>query len=67
MSSFRIAVTPRPDATPDSSRAAVARCYAYLIERRRLRTQKEGGPATAPNDPKGVPDERVESIISARS
>ena len=51
MDSPRIA--PRLDATPDTSRAAVARCYAYLVERRRLGEQKEGGPETAPNSAKG--------------
>jgi hypothetical protein len=48
MSNLR--VVPRPDATPDSSRAATARCYAYLVERRRLRHQNEGGAGIAPQD-----------------
>jgi hypothetical protein len=37
----RIVLSPRQDATPDSSRTAIARCYAYLVERRRLRSKKE--------------------------
>jgi hypothetical protein len=48
MSNLR--VVPRPDATPNSSRAAIASCYAYLVERRRLRQQKEGGAGTALRD-----------------
>ena len=40
MGSPRTTLAPRPDATPASSRAAVARCYAYLVERRRSREQK---------------------------
>jgi hypothetical protein len=50
MSSPHIASSPCPGATTDTSRAAVAHCYAYLIERRRLREETEGGPETAPKD-----------------
>jgi hypothetical protein len=48
MGESRIVYTPRPDATPGSSRAAITHCYAYLVERRQLRQQKEGGPGAAP-------------------
>ena len=44
--------TPRRDATLASSRLAAVRCYAYLVERHRLRQQKEGGAGTAPEDAK---------------
>jgi hypothetical protein len=50
MNSTRITYAPRPDATPNSSRAAIASCYVYLVERRRLRQQKEGGAGTALRD-----------------
>jgi hypothetical protein len=50
MSSPRLA--PRADATPESSRVAISRCYDYLIERHRLREQKEAaGPAPEPDSP----------------
>jgi hypothetical protein len=32
--------SPRPDTTAESSQAGVARCYAYPVERRRLREQE---------------------------
>jgi hypothetical protein len=63
--SSRISCIPRTDATPDSSRAAVARCYAYLIERQRLRKQKVCGPATAPEKTRGESkhDSRAPTIL----
>jgi hypothetical protein len=47
---LRIACVPRPDATPASSCAAFARCYVYLVERRRQRTQEKAvEPAPEPD------------------
>jgi endonuclease I len=37
----RIVLSPRPDATPDSSRSAIARCYVYLVQRYWLRKEAE--------------------------
>jgi hypothetical protein len=48
--SSRIISRPREDTTSESSRAAIARCYAYLVKRRGLLEQREGGPATAPDN-----------------
>ena len=54
---------PRADATTDSSRQAIARCYDYLVERRRLRQQKVGGPTTAPDDRTKVKGDSADDII----
>jgi hypothetical protein len=49
----RLTLTPRRDATLASSRLAAVRCYTYLVERRRLRQEKEGGLEPAPDDAEG--------------
>ena len=63
-----LASRPRDDATPESSQNAVGRCYAYLIERRRLREEKEGGRRPAPDDAmKGSSNDRARPSIHERN
>jgi hypothetical protein len=49
-------LVPRPDATPDSSRAALVVIYRRAIER--YEEANEGGPSTAPNDDAKEPERR---------
>jgi len=63
----RITHAPREDATPESSWAALARCYAYLIERRWLREQKKAGAHNVGDEEKGTKDDLpVSRIIPCR-
>jgi len=57
----RILYTPRPGATPESSRNAIARCYAYLLERRRLREEEAARPGGHEDARKGDQDARTYS------
>jgi hypothetical protein len=49
MSSPRITYTPRPDATPEAELDALANVYRFVLD---CQAKKEGGLATAPDDPK---------------
>jgi hypothetical protein len=63
VSTGSISCIPRPGATPDSSRAAVAHCYSYLVERRQLRKQKKATRPGAPEDARKDQDARTMHII----
>ena len=59
----RLVLRPKSGISSEQSRDAGAYAWAHIYERLNRREEIEGGPVAAPDDLKGVQDERVEASI----
>lgn len=66
MSSSRITYTPRPDATPEGELNALTAVYAFILrcsEARRAEELEKGTRPGAPDDAKGLENDRAKTSI----
>ena len=65
MSGMRIVYTPRPDATPEAERSALASVYRFVLDHQ---GREKGGRGTAPDDAtKGAKHDRATNITPDRT